>query len=79
MLILFSANKRKGKVKTKGFETKLVQLYNIEEDPTEKKELSDSHPKLVNIMLTKLADYYVRYQRSPNSSLRFNVIVKSIF
>ena len=52
-------SKRKGKVKTKGFTTKLVQLYNIEEDPTEKKELSDSHPKLVNIMLTKLADYYV--------------------
>ena len=55
----FLVSKRKGKVKTKGFTTKLVQLYNIEEDPTEKKELSDSHPKLVNIMLTKLADYYV--------------------
>lgn len=54
-------SKRKGKVKTKGFTTKLVQLYNIEEDPTEKKELSDQHPKLVNIMLTKLADYYVSF------------------
>ena len=56
-----SVSKRKGKVKTKGFTTKLVQLFNIEEDPTEKKELSDEHPKLVNIMLTKLADYYVSY------------------
>ena len=58
--IFHLVSKRKGKVKTKGFVTKLVQLYNIEEDPTEKKELSDVHPKLVNIMLTKLADYYVR-------------------
>ena len=73
MLILFSANKRKGKVKTKGFETKLVQLYNIEEDPTEKKELSDLHPELVNIMLTKLADDYVFYHLKSLAYCRFSM------
>ena len=68
-------NKRKGKVKTKGFETKLVQLYNIEEDPTEKKEVSDSHPKLVNIMLTKMADYYVSYPWLPHPSFELKAWV----
>ena len=45
-----------------------VQLYDIPSDPTEKFEVSDKHPKIVAIMLSKLADYYdasapVRYPR----------------
>ena len=39
----------------------LVQLYNIDEDPTEKNDVSDQFPKVVNVMLTKLADYYVSF------------------
>ena len=38
----------------------MVQLYNIDEDPTEKNDVSSEFPKVVNVMLTKLADYYVR-------------------
>jgi hypothetical protein len=37
----------------------LVELYDLKNDPTEKTDVSDSYPKIINIMLTKLADYYV--------------------
>lgn len=37
---------------------KFVILYDIESDPIEANELSDLFPEVVNIMLTKLADYY---------------------
>ena len=38
--------------------TKLVRLYNVVDDPFERNEISDEHPQVVNVMLTKLADYY---------------------
>ena len=38
--------------------SKLVRLYNVVDDPFERNEISDAHPQVVNIMLTKLADYY---------------------
>merc|ERR1711953_219504 len=60
-------NKKKGKVPTKGFEVNLVQLYNIEEDPTEKRDVSSIYTKVVNIMLTKLADYYVCIKMNESS------------
>ena len=52
---------RKGKVSgvKKDKLTKLVQLFDISKDPTEKNEISNQYPKIVNIMLAKLADYYV--------------------
>lgn len=51
-------NKKKGKIGFSGYKVNLVQLFNIEEDPTEKKDISSDFPKVVNVMLTKLADYY---------------------
>ena len=52
------------KIATKGHlpfykNEKLVELYNIDADPTEKNEISDENLKIVNIMLKKLADYQV--------------------
>lgn len=43
----------------KNMRDRVVQLYDILTDPTEKHEISDDHPKIVNIMLSKLADYNV--------------------
>ena len=40
---------------------KLVELYNIKEDPTEANEVSDEHPEVVNKLLARLADYYVSF------------------
>merc|ERR1712176_534357 len=37
---------------------RLVQLYNIEDDPNETTEISDEYPLIVHQMLAKLADYY---------------------
>ena len=39
---------------------RLVQLFNIKNDPTEKNEVSDQYPRIVNVMLSKIADYHVR-------------------
>jgi len=38
--------------------SKLVRLYNVVDDPFERNDISDEHPQVVNVMLTKLADYY---------------------
>ena len=56
---ILEKNKKKGKIGFTGYKVNLVQLYNIDEDPTEKKDVSSDFPKVVNVMLTKLADYYV--------------------
>ena len=39
------------------FENKLVRLYNIKEDPSERKELSNAYPEIVDSLLLKLAEY----------------------
>ena len=57
---ILEKNKKKGKIGFTGYKVNLVQLYNIDEDPTEKNDVSSEFPKVVNVMLTKLADYYVR-------------------
>ena len=46
----------------------LVQLYNIEEDPTESNEVSDEYPEIVDKLLIRLADYYVSVFTSTNYS-----------
>jgi arylsulfatase A-like enzyme len=38
---------------------KLVRLYAIREDPTERNEVSNLHPEVADDLLSKLADYYV--------------------
>ena len=38
---------------------KFVILYDIENDPQEQFEVSHKFPKVVDIMLVKLADYFV--------------------
>ena len=49
-----TASKQEKEIK----KTKLVRLYNVVDDPFERFEISDAHPQVVNVMLTKLADYY---------------------
>ena len=40
----------------------LVQLFNIEQDPNERKEISTDHPYVVNLLLFRLANYYVSFK-----------------
>ena len=40
-------------------EDRLVQLYNVDDDPYEASEVSDDFPNVVNALLYKLANYYV--------------------
>lgn len=39
--------------------TEFVVLYDMSEDPAEETDVSDMHPEIVGLLLTKLADYYV--------------------
>ena len=39
--------------------TKLLVLYDIISDPTESTDVSNKHRDVVNLMLMKLADYFV--------------------
>ena len=39
--------------------TKFAILFDMLEDPSERNDVSDSHPEIVELLLTKLADYFV--------------------
>lgn len=45
--------------RTSYFGTKQLKLYNMELDPFEINDVSDSNIEIVNFLLVKMADYYV--------------------
>ena len=61
--------------RTSYFGSKQLKLYNMELDPFEINDVSDSNIEIVNFLLVKMADYYVSRLKpgiSPQNMLRMN-------
>ena len=54
-----------GKMRRK--QQKQMMLFDLENDPYETKDVTEDNPDIVNLLLKKMADYYVNIQHIYNS------------